>query len=146
MAGNKNSGRRPQPTALKILRGNPSKTPLNEQEPVPPDGPVERPRFLSVAAALVWAELAPVALAMGTLTVADVAAFARLCELESTARAISARKDDPDAVFSAKAEQEAAAALRPYYEKFGLEPSGRSRIKVPKAEKPASKWAGVIGA
>ena len=31
--GNWNSGRRPQPTALKVLRGNPGKRPLNVDEP-----------------------------------------------------------------------------------------------------------------
>jgi hypothetical protein len=34
MAGNWNSGSRPKPTALKVLRGNPGKRPLNEKEPV----------------------------------------------------------------------------------------------------------------
>jgi hypothetical protein len=94
---------------------------------------------------VVWAEIAPVALAMGTLTPADVAAFARLCELEATARAISGKKDTSPGDFSAREERETAGALRAYYEKFGLEPAGRSRIKVPKAEKPTSKWAGIVG-
>jgi phage terminase small subunit len=31
--GNKNSGRRPAPTSLKVLRGNPGKRPLNASEP-----------------------------------------------------------------------------------------------------------------
>jgi P27 family predicted phage terminase small subunit len=36
MAGNKNSGRRPQPTALRVLRGNPGNRPLPENEPQMP--------------------------------------------------------------------------------------------------------------
>ena len=31
-------GRKPKPTALKILEGNPGKRPLNENEPIPPKG------------------------------------------------------------------------------------------------------------
>jgi P27 family predicted phage terminase small subunit len=163
MAGNANSGRRPQPTALKVLRGNPSKTRLNEDEPKPPQGPVTEPESLSNAASMVWQELAPIATAMGTLTVADVSAFATLCELESTRRLASRMKDaegfmpftvdgedgqgpkrlQVDQVF--RLERDTANALRPYYEKFGLEPVGRARIRVPKGERQESKWAGIVG-
>ena len=31
-------GRKPKPTALKILEGNPGKRPINENEPIPPKG------------------------------------------------------------------------------------------------------------
>ena len=43
-----------------------------------------------------------------------------------------------------KLERETASALRPYYEKFGLEPVGRARISVPQTKAPESKW-GAIG-
>src|SRR5262245_35297650 len=91
--GNHNSGRRPKPTALKLLQGNPGKRKLNQHEPKPPQGDVKPPESTSKAALAVWAEMAPIALAMGTLTTADVAAFARYCELEATARLASAEKD-----------------------------------------------------
>lgn len=161
--GYENSGRRPQPTALKVLRGNPSKTPLNEAESVPPPGEVVKPAGLSVAAGLVWDELAPVCLAMGTLTTADIRPFATLCELQATMQQISANKDgkalftlkkedssDPDSpmeiVIDAglKAERDTATTLRPYYALFGLEPVSRARLQVPKKdEAPKSKWAGL---
>jgi P27 family predicted phage terminase small subunit len=161
MAGNRNSGRRPKPTALKVLRGNPGQRPLNDAEPIAPEGVVVAPESLSVAARAVWGELAPACIAMRTLTPADVTAFAALCELEVTRRAASSQKDaegftpflvsedyngaDKLQVHPAlKLERETANALRPYFEKFGMEPSGRARIKVPKVEKPESKWAGLI--
>lgn len=158
------SGRRPKPTALKVLQGNPGKRHLNLNEPVPV-GPVEKPIGLSTLAAAVWDEIAPVCVAMGTLTSADVQAFARLCELEVTARGASKQKDEPGfslfllttMVDSAgnehvnvkihpaiKLEGETSVKLRPYYDYFGMTPSGRARISVPKAEKPASKWEGVL--
>ena len=112
-----------------------------------------------------WDEIAPVALAMGTLTTADVQAFATLCELEVTRRQASLEKNregfSPFMVTTMvdsagnehmnvkehpaiKLERNTAAALRPYYEKFGLEPVGRARISVPKQKEPESKWAGVL--
>lgn len=92
--GNLNSGRRPQSTALKLLRGNPGKRKLNPQEPIPPVAPIVKPT-LSRTAGLVWDRLAPTAIAMGTLTAADVTAFATLCELQATLESAWAQKDAP---------------------------------------------------
>ena len=39
-------GRRPKPTALKKLEGNPGKRPLNELEPVPPVASLRCPNYL----------------------------------------------------------------------------------------------------
>lgn len=162
--GNRNSGRRPNPTALKVLRGNPGQRRMNPHEPVSPPGEVRKPTGLSMGASLVWDELAPICLAMRTLTVADVRPFASLCELQSTMQEAAAVKDgrelfrleqqersDPKSPLeivvdaALKLERETAAALRPYYECFGLTPVARARIAVPKqAEAPVSKWAGVL--
>jgi P27 family predicted phage terminase small subunit len=143
------------------LLGNPGKRKLNLLEPKPPQWSVTVPETLSMVAKVVWAELAPVAQAMGTLTAADVAAFATLCELEATRRAASAEKDrDGFTPFlmttitdsagnehpkvqahpAITLERNTAGALRPYYEKFGLEPVGRARISVPQQEEPLTKW------
>lgn len=164
--GNKNSGARPKPTALKILQGNPGKRALNLDEPIVPQGEVVKPAELSGSAGVVWDRIAPVCLQMGTLTPADVPAFARLCELEATAVAASAQKDTPGfslflyttMVDSAgnehqqikvhpaiKIEAETSVKLRPFYDYFGMTPSGRARLHVPKkAEEPVSKWAGAL--
>ncbi|HSQ49717.1 MAG TPA: P27 family phage terminase small subunit [Nitrospiraceae bacterium] len=143
--GNHNSGRRPLPTSLKVLRGNPGKRHLNELEPKPVAGPVEKPGYLSVGAAEVWGEIAQGCLAMGTLTPVDVPAFARLCELEFTARIFSRHKDDAGWK-NQREERDCAIVLKSYYDFFGMTPSGRSRIKVPKQapDEPASKWSGAL--
>lgn len=165
MAGNANSGRRPRPTALKLLRGEKNKDRINQDEPKPPALPVVKPAGMSAVGSTVWDEIAPVCLAMGTLTAADVRPFATMCELQATMQQASAAKDaegfrpfltrreDPEDEHSAlvvvidavlKLERDTAAALRPYYALFGLEPTSRARIKVPKAaDKPASRWAGM---
>jgi phage terminase small subunit len=157
--GYENSGRRPQPSALKVLRGNPGKKRLNEHEPQPPTGDVVKPGNLSKLAGAVWDELAPVCLAMGTLTTADVRPFATLCELQATLTRASLEKDAEGwAPFTlsdgapvvkihavVKLERETATALRPYYALFGLEPISRARIAVPKKpDVPVSKWAGAL--
>ena len=140
--GYENCGRRPQPTALKALRGNPSKTRLNEHEAVPPAGPVTKPATLSLDGGRVWEELAPVCLHMGTLTAADVKPFATLCELEATRERASLAKDGPKREAAVRLELATASALRPYYALFGLDPVSRTRIVVaPSAGAPVSKWA-----
>lgn len=141
--GNHNSGRRPQPTSLKLLRGNPSKTKPNPDEPKPPEGAVEMPKGLSKAAQLAWKELAPICVGMGTLTLADVRPFATLCELQATFAVAVGRKGTD--LFDPRLERDTAVALRPYYALFGLEPVSRARIVVPKKrEEPTSKWAGAL--
>jgi len=141
--GNANSGRRPNPTALTVLRGNPSRKKLNENEVRPPAGAVEKPAQLSSAAGVVWDELAPMCLAMGTLTPADVRPFATLCELQATFSANAAAKGT--AIFDVRLERDTANVIRPYYALFGLEPVSRARISVPKKkDEPASKWAGAL--
>jgi hypothetical protein len=159
--GNRNSGRRPKPTALKVLQGNPGQRRLNEQEPKPPPGDVEAPEAISRAARVVWDRLAPIAKAMGTLTTADADSFKTLCELQASLDMASRAKDAPEfAPFTLSEdyngapkmgvhgalslELKYAPVIRPYYEKFGLEPVGRARISVPKTKEPESKWAGVL--
>ena len=130
-----------------MLRGVTRADRLNPHEPTPPDGEVVKPGGLSMGARQVWDELAPICLAMGTLTVADVRPFAMLCELQATLQHAATLKDDADTVAGAiKLERSYAPVIRPYYALFGLEPVSRARIQVPKgkAQRPASKWADVL--
>jgi hypothetical protein len=99
---------------------------------------------------------------MGVLTKGDAPTFATLCELQATLVKASSQKDAPgfapfvvsqdyngaDVVkihAAVKLERETATAIRPYYDYFGMTPSSRARLTVPKkAEEPVSKWAGVL--
>src|SRR4030095_3982907 len=139
--GNSNSGRRPQPTALKVLRGNPGQRTLNTREPTPPPGDVGKPAGLSADAAVVWDELAPVCLVMGTLTRAGLRPFRTLCELQASLDRASKLKDVGEWELAQKLEKDFAGVIRPYYALFGLEPVSRAKIAVPKREEPVSKWA-----
>ena len=68
-------GRKPKPTALKILEGNPGKRPINGSEPVPPKGGLKCPTWLLPEAKKEWKRLASSLEVMGVLTMADLTAF-----------------------------------------------------------------------
>ena len=144
--GYENSGRRPQPTALKMLRGNPGKRALNTQEPTPPAGAVVKPDGLSAGAGAIWVELAPICLHMGTLTPADLRPFQTLCELQASLARASVLKTVGEWDAAMKLEKDFAPMIRPYYALFGLEPVSRAKLTVPKAAAPVDKWAGVLDA
>ena len=165
--GNKNSGPRRRPNVVQLLRGVTRKDRLNPREPTPPPGEAEKPTGMSAGASGAWDRLAPLALAMQTLTKADVPAFTTLCELQATMEAASAAKLEPDfrvvSIMYAmdregkayvtgekihpaiKLEGETAQKIRPYYDYFGLTPTGRARLQVGQARDVApSKWEGAL--
>lgn len=73
-------GRKPKPTALKRLEGNPGKRPLNELEPMPQVGMLRCPNWLEPEAKKEWRRLAPVLIHAGILTSADAVPFAGYCQ------------------------------------------------------------------
>jgi P27 family predicted phage terminase small subunit len=74
-------GPRPQPTYLKLLKGNPGKRPLNENEPQPaiPENCPKPPSFLSGHGLDMWWELAPELYRLRLLSMLDVAPLAAFC-------------------------------------------------------------------
>jgi len=111
-------GRKPKPTKLKIMAGKPGHRPLPKHEPEPV-GKAEMPAWLSADAQKVWAELAPEAITLGTLTSYDVSQFAMLCTEEA-----AYRKDPAGTPTTAK------TLIKGLYAEFGKGPSSRSRIQV----------------
>lgn len=74
-------GRKPTPTALKVVRGNPGGRPLNEHEPKPPRASPEKiPDWLSPQAREHWPEVAKQLADAGVLTDLDRPALAQYCE------------------------------------------------------------------
>ncbi len=47
-------GRKPVPTYLKVIRGNPGKRPLNENEPVPDGALADPPEWMSESQKAGW--------------------------------------------------------------------------------------------
>ena len=115
-------GRKPKPRALKILAGNPGKRPLPKQEPIP-TGKAEMPPWLTANAIKVWEELAPEAMALGVLTSYDADQFAVFCT-----EFAEYRKNPGGMSTTAK------TLLVKLFGEFGMGPSSRTRISVPKKD------------
>lgn len=74
-------GPRPQPSSIRIARGNPGKRPLNKREPVPEAGAIEPPEWVMGVARAKWDDVVPKLQAMRVITPADVEAIARYCAM-----------------------------------------------------------------
>ncbi len=77
-------GPAPEPTALKLHRGNPGKRPLNQWEPQPLPVPPACPAHLDADAKKEWRRLVKILMRMRVLTEADGMALASLCQALST--------------------------------------------------------------
>jgi P27 family predicted phage terminase small subunit len=73
-------GRKPKPTALKLIEGNPGKRAINAQEPVPPASLPDCPPHLTTEARAEWERLAEILNGIGLLTQVDRAAMAGYCQ------------------------------------------------------------------
>ena len=69
-------GRKPKPTALKLIEGNPGKRAINGQEPMPPASLPDCPQHLTTEARAEWQRLAEILNGIGLLTQVDRAAMA----------------------------------------------------------------------
>ena len=73
-------GRKPIPTKLKLVNGNPGHRPLSENEPQPEPALPTCPSFLSAPAKAEWKRIAPKLRDLGLLTHLDRAALAAYCQ------------------------------------------------------------------
>ena len=73
-------GRKPKPTALKVLEGNPGGRPLNTGEPKPEKKAPRCPAWLEDEAKKEWRRMAKQLEHLGILTEIDMAAFAGYCQ------------------------------------------------------------------
>ena len=131
----------PQPTVLKLLKGNPGKRPLNEDEPQPEVlATFDPPPSLSKAAADHWKIIAPLLAGNRLLTELDVDALSMYCEAKANwAHAIAEYSKEP--IITAPS---GYPMISPYHAiaskafdqmsklltEFGLTPSSRTRIGV----------------
>jgi len=141
-------GPAPTPTALKLLRGNPGRRPLNNDEPKPDvikgdERLAKPPTFLSADAKLCWKRVAPSLIQLGLLTVADVSAFEAYCEAYARWRQYERLTGKNLELAISKGYRNHAVRERQlmlqYGARFGLDPSSRTNIKTPKIEKPESR-------
>jgi P27 family predicted phage terminase small subunit len=139
-------GRRPEPTVLKIAKGNPGKRPLNKSEPKPPVDAIAPPDWVIGKSREKWDELVPKLLGMGVMTNADIDTIARYCAmheqylkyLDQVRRGLDVlvMRDDAGRVKYMQSTPAAtmmtklAASMLRIEQEFGLTPSARSQISV----------------
>jgi P27 family predicted phage terminase small subunit len=148
-----NRGPAPQPTALKVLRGNPGKRALNANEPKPEIKRPYCPPYLDEVAKKEWRRLMPILMRMKVLTEADYVALGNLCQAYSTMikaqqqlsstglllKTPSGYVQQSPLVSIVRAQMEVINRL---CTEFGLTPSARTRLVTPEAtEKPKSVWS-----
>ncbi len=150
MAGSK-PGPAPLPSNVVALRGNPGKRKRPEEPRPDPLVELEPPKWLELSseAEKVWRYLAPRCSKMGTLTEADLVAFAELCEEWSMARAArrAMRKGrgyslitkdrthggEPRRHPGSMLARQHGDAFRQWAARFGLTPSDRVGLPAPDA-------------
>ena len=131
-------GRKPKPTALKKLEGNPGKRPLNELEPMPQVTMLRCPNWLEPEAKKEWRRLAPVLIGAGILTSADAVPFAGYCqayarwkEAEQEVSKLGMVYRDGDRIRSnpyIAIARAAFAEVKSLAAEFGLTPANRTAI------------------
>ena len=135
-------GRKPKPSRVRELQGNPGKRKINKREPKPKT-PATRPHGLGRGIRRkFWDEHAEELERLGILTGADTSAFRLMCE--HYAVAIKASKELREQGFTVKGRdgfvkknplaqvfRDNSVAFRGYAEQFGMTPSARARLEMP---------------
>lgn len=154
------AGRRPKPTHLKVVTGNPGKRKLNDQEPKPPREVPSPPEYLTDWGKMAWVKVSLLLDGMGVLTTADSLALERLCDIYADILqlretiAIEGRtyttktqmgdfliKANPAVAMLADADRR----FKSYLVEFGLTPAARTKVKVDGGEEkedPLSQFFG----
>ena len=133
------SGRKPKPTVLKLLEGNPGRRPLNQNEPKSQVRLPRVPEHLSDEAKKEWRRLGHLLVRMGVMTEADADALALLCtswarwlEAEEQLRrygiVIKSPSGYPIQSPYLSIARQSMAELRSLLSEFGLTPASRSRV------------------
>ena len=141
--------RRPKPTKLRILAGNPGKRALNPNEPEP-ESTAKCPSWLEGDALAEWKRLAPELESLGLLSNLDSAALVCYCESYERWRQAQAQLKLGGLVLVASNGSQypspwvaisntAMDKMRSFLIEFGMTPSARSKVTVtPKHER--NEW------
>lgn len=132
-------GRKPKPTAVKVLEGNPGKRSLNVYEPTPENKAPECPSWLNDEAKAEWNRLVDKMVELGTLTEMDMAAFAGYCQsyarwkeaeefIEKHDNIVKTPSGYWQQVPQVSIAQTNLKVMLKFCSEFGLTPSSRSRM------------------
>ena len=152
-------GRRPKPTSLKLLTGNPGKRPLNPTEPRPRRlKTLTPPPTLRPDARAIWRQLANELRAVGLFTRLDRFKLELLAVHVALHRNIylqlATTTDARDVARLLRQLRAAADVVQRLSSGFGFDPAERTRLHVTRPpqtdpfgafdDRPPSKWAGIL--
>lgn len=134
-------GRKPKPTALKLLEGNPGKRAINKQEPQPESVIPECPPHLKGVARTEWVRLTKELHELKIITRIDRAALAVCCTAWADyVKACDKLEKQGDVIISEKGglyqnpwvaiKKRSMDQVQKFYAEFGMTPSSRSRVHV----------------
>jgi P27 family predicted phage terminase small subunit len=161
--GNWNSGRRPQPNQLKVLRGNPNGHRLNDREPVgePVTDAFDIPPAQLGDDAIAkeeWTRLAPLMRKAGMVSQGEVNALVALCQqwsryltahqkVRELGMLVKGQAGEPCCNPFLAMSDKALTQCQVLWRELGLTPSSRSRLIALQTAEPVkdlNKWAGLI--
>ena len=141
-------GRKPKPSHLRVLQGNPGHRPIPKDEPRPSATRPSRPQWLLPEAKREWSRVVAELDNLGLLTIVDRATLAAYCQ--AYGRAVEAEKvlaksqegmsyttnqgqkhPLPEIGIAERAWQ----LVRAFAAEFGFTPSSRTRLAIPRSEK-----------
>jgi len=137
-------GRKPKPTALKVLEGNSGKRPLNKNEPQPEKKAPRCPSWLEPEAKKEWKRMAKTLETIGVLTQVDKAAFAGYCQAYARWKEAEEFLSKHGTIFKTPSgyiqqvpqvsiAQTYLKVMKDFCSEFGLTPAARTRIQVDSA-------------
>lgn len=144
------TGRKPKPTVLKLMTGNPGQRPINDAEPVPDVlEDLSPPSSLDAYGKECWSRNAATLAGMGLLTTGDVDMLTIYCDAFSQWRhaSIAVRKikpSDDEYRKIAVSVEKARDQMRLLASELGLSPTSRGRLSVKKAD-VKSEMEGLLG-
>jgi len=149
-------GRKPKPSAIRILTGNPGKRPIVAGEPQPPipDGTPYCPRHLNEPAKREWRRIVGILVDLGLYTEVDRAALAMYCQAWGRWVMAERKVQEEGEVIVSKmgglyqnpwlhVANRAWEQMRKVLAEFGLTPSSRTRLSV-RAGEPEPSLADVL--
>ena len=148
-------GRRPKPTQLKVLTGNPGRRPINEDEPKPAKKIPPCPGWLPAYAKKEWRRVAGKLFRLGLLTELDMVPLAMYClhwarvyEAETAIKKFGTTlvTDKGNTVQRPEVgiSNTSMAHLRALCAEFGMTPSSRGRMHPGSTDEEADETAALL--
>lgn len=145
-------GPQPKPTRLKVLQGNPGKRRLNDAEPEPIEGDIFQPADIAADAMAreEWGRIVPMLQSLGIAGQQDYLILADICRVHSRRAMAQAKVKELGPMIRGpkgpimnpfiRLAQHCERDLRQMYRSVGLDPAGRSALRVETPKKHESSF------